>query len=182
LDGLVWIHACSVTSARAGSAKGGRIMGLDMYLHIRKHVAGYDWYSQESKDLYRKVIELVDTNNLQNEESKSVTIEFESMYWRKANAIHGWFVENIQNGEDNCEKYSVLPEMLHELVQDCKEVLNNPGKAEELLPVKEGFFFGSYAYDDWYFNYVRYTAERLSQLLKVVENDPSVWLTYQSSW
>lgn len=157
-------------------------MGLDMYLHARKHVADYDWYPQESRDLYRKVIELTDTNNLQGEGGNSLTVEFESMYWRKANAIHGWFVENVQMGEDDCKRYDVLPLTLHLLVKDCKEVLKNPGKAEELLPVKEGFFFGSYKYDDWYFDYVRYTAERLSQLLKVVDNDPSIWLTYQSSW
>ena len=23
-------------------------------------------------------------------------------YWRKANAIHGWFVRNVQNGKDDC--------------------------------------------------------------------------------
>ena len=30
-----------------------------------------------------------------------------SIYWRKANAIHGWFVKNAQQGIDDCRTYSV---------------------------------------------------------------------------
>ncbi len=29
------------------------------------------------------------------------TIREEVLYWRKANAIHQWFVENVQGGEDH---------------------------------------------------------------------------------
>jgi|1186.fasta_scaffold611083_1 hypothetical protein len=28
-------------------------------------------------------------------------------YWRKANPVHRWFVENVQHGEDDCRKYYV---------------------------------------------------------------------------
>ena len=41
-------------------------------------------------------------------------------YWRKANAIHKWFVDNVQDGEDNCGYYKVAPEQLEELLNICK--------------------------------------------------------------
>lgn len=41
-------------------------------------------------------------------------------YWRKANAIHKWFVDNIQDGEDDCDYYEVAPEQLEELLNICK--------------------------------------------------------------
>ena len=43
-------------------------------------------------------------------------------YWRKANAIHRWLVENIQNGVDNCEYYEVTKEKLEELLETCIQV------------------------------------------------------------
>ena len=50
-------------------------------------------------------------------------IEEEVAYWRKANAIHKWFVENVQDGEDDCKPYYVSREKLRELVNLCKKVL-----------------------------------------------------------
>ena len=41
-------------------------------------------------------------------------------YWRKANAIHKWFVDNIQDGEDDCGYYEVASEQLEELLNICK--------------------------------------------------------------
>lgn len=45
-------------------------------------------------------------------------------YWRKANEIHNWFVENIQDGEDDCRYHNeVTKEDLEELMDICHEVL-----------------------------------------------------------
>lgn len=44
-------------------------------------------------------------------------------YWRKANHIHNWFVQNVQNGNDNCESYEVTKEQLEELKNICEKVL-----------------------------------------------------------
>lgn len=46
-------------------------------------------------------------------------------YWRKANHIHNWFVENVQDGIDECDTYEVTKEQLEDLLSVCKEVLNN---------------------------------------------------------
>ena len=43
-------------------------------------------------------------------------------YWRKANQIHAWFVENVQNGCDDCKAYEVSEEQLEELLDICKRV------------------------------------------------------------
>ena len=45
--------------------------------------------------------------------------------WRKANHIHNWFVQNVQDGNDNCELYEVTKEKLEELLKVCKTVLNS---------------------------------------------------------
>lgn len=44
-------------------------------------------------------------------------------YWRKANHIHKWFVENVQNGVDDCGFYAVSKDKLLELHKLCKEIL-----------------------------------------------------------
>ena len=47
-------------------------------------------------------------------------------YWRKANQIHNWFVENIQNGVDDCNYHrEVTEEDLRELLDICKRVLDS---------------------------------------------------------
>ena len=52
-------------------------------------------------------------------------------YWRKANAIHKWFVDNVQNGEDDCGDYSVSKELLEELLNDCYTVLGQSELVEK---------------------------------------------------
>lgn len=49
----------------------------------------------------------------------------EAGYWRKANAIHRWFVENVQNDVDDCRYYEVSKEQLEALLEICNEVLEN---------------------------------------------------------
>lgn len=44
-------------------------------------------------------------------------------YERKANQIHNWFVENVQNGEDDCQYHDeVTKEKLEELLNICKQI------------------------------------------------------------
>lgn len=45
-------------------------------------------------------------------------------YWRKANAVHKWFVFNIQDDEDDCQYHrEVTKENLEELRDICKKIL-----------------------------------------------------------
>lgn len=43
-------------------------------------------------------------------------------YWRKANQIHKWFVENVQDYEDDCDIYEVSEKQLKELLDTCESV------------------------------------------------------------
>lgn len=44
----------------------------------------------------------------------------ELAYWRKANQIHKWFVDNVQNGTDDCGEYLVSKEQIQKLLDTCK--------------------------------------------------------------
>ena len=47
-------------------------------------------------------------------------------YWRKANQIHKWFVDNVQDGEDDCQMHrEVTKSDLESLLTTCQEVINN---------------------------------------------------------
>ena len=47
-------------------------------------------------------------------------------YWRKANAIHNWFINNCsENGEDNCQEIYVNREKLEELLKTVNLVLKS---------------------------------------------------------
>ena len=100
-------------------------------------------------------------------------------YWRKANQIHNWFVENIQGGIDDCGDYPVTISQLDELKTLCQEVLDDKEKAEELLPTRAGFFFGSIEYDDYYFDELIDTI----RIIDNIKNDSEITeISYVASW
>lgn len=99
-------------------------------------------------------------------------------YWRKANAIHRWFVENCQDGEDNCATYTVVHEELKELKRVCEKVLQRPQEAEDLLPTQSGFFFGPTEYDEWYIQDLKDTIEIIDWALA----QDFDYFEYHSSW
>ena len=88
-------------------------MGLDMYLNCNhrelvEEVFGkrVEWgYESEHSDFRRRYGTIC--------------------YWRKANAIHRWFVDNVQDGEDNCQSYDVSLTQLAELRDVCRNVLHS---------------------------------------------------------
>jgi len=50
-------------------------------------------------------------------------IEEEVMYWRKASHIHAWFVDNVQDGNDDCGTHVVTEDNLRELLSVCRKVI-----------------------------------------------------------
>jgi hypothetical protein len=98
--------------------------------------------------------------------------------WRKANQIHNWFVENVQNGNDDCKRHRVTYEKLTTLRDLCATVLET--KNGELLPTKSGFFFGSTDYDRLYWQNVERTHKELD--LTLGQYDSSCEFYYESSW
>ncbi len=110
----------------------------------------------------------------------TATLEVQVAYWRKANQIHAWFVKHVQNGKDDCQEYHVTRDQLQLLVDNCKLVLMNKEEAANLLPVQEGFFFGSYEYNEYYFGDLQDTIDQIERILNEYPED---WdFKYQSSW
>lgn len=102
-------------------------------------------------------------------------------YWRKANQIHKWFVENVQGGTDDCNMYKVEKGQLEELLSTCKLVKENQKLASKLLPTQCGFFFGGTEYDEYYMEDIDHTIKALEKVLK--ETDFDNWIVlYVSSW
>ena len=54
-------------------------------------------------------------------------------YWRKANQIHNWFVNNVQNGVDDCGRYEVTKDDLQKLLTICKKV-NRLAPKKKVVP------------------------------------------------
>lgn len=150
-------------------------MGLDMYLNAKKYLSSF-----KDKDIAtREAIKEMKLDWVGDMEP--IEVSFRAMYWRKANHIHKWFVDNVQDGEDECRPHSVSTEKLKELLDVCKQVLEDRGLASELLPVQAGFFFGGTEYDDWYFGDVEDTIKGLEKILSI-EGVELLDFEYQSSW
>ena len=151
-------------------------MGLDMFLMAKRYVSPYVPADAE-------LIKLAKEINFGNGTMEVREVSFEAMYWRKANAIHRWFVDNVQDGVDNCAEYSVSTEQLTELRDLCKKVLEDPENAIELLPPKSGFFFGSTDIDDFFLQDLTDTVERFDYLLELPEvKNHNISFYYSSSW
>lgn len=106
----------------------------------------------------------------------------EVMYWRKANAIHAWFVDNVQGGQDDCSHYPVTPDQLSALLALVEQVLEDHTLAPDLLPTKQGFFFGSEEYDENYFMDLEKTKAKLHELLDEAADSQAGGFYYHSSW
>lgn len=145
-------------------------MGLDMFLTAERYL----WDDDEKiNSIFPELPEKMCI--------KEVTAEI--MYWRKANAIHKWFVDNVQDGVDECQKSYVSKEELKNILETCKAVLTNPDQAETLLPVQSGFFFGGTECDEWYFQNVERTVETLEKIVPKMDTDLREWMFYyRSSW
>ena len=150
-------------------------MGLDMYLNKRTYVQ--QWEHQKPEHKYEVVVTKGgEPTNIKPNKVKYI-IE-EAGYWRKQNQIHRWFVENIQNGTDDCGEYYVSKADLETLLELCEKVKADNTLADELLPGASGFFFGGTEYDEWYFNGIDNTIEILKEAL---EDENGEYL-YSSSW
>lgn len=115
------------------------------------------------------------------------------MYWRKANAIHRWFVQNVQGGVDDQKYYKVKKKQLNELKDKCAYIINNTSYGpsyedevtnvdvcKETLPTEDGFFFGRIDYNGYYLSHIKYTYDNLEQILK--ETNFRDYEIYYGSW
>ena len=152
-------------------------MGLDSYLYKKNYVRQGEWVKPE----FRTEVE-VKTGGEIDKNIKPERIRYiveEVAYWRKANQIHNWFVQNVQNGIDECQSSYVSRETLEELLDVCKKVEADNGLADTLLPSASGFFFGGTEYDEWYFKDISNTIVYLTEIL---EDELADDFEYNASW
>ena len=156
-------------------------MGLDMYLNAKRYVSKHFNPNDEAvaRAIQEQFPELAGRVDHWGESSPIKEVTVEAGYWRKANAIHQWFVKNVQEGKDDCRPYYVGREQLEELRDVCKRVLQFRHLAVELLPAQSGFFFGSTDYDDWYYQDLEQTVAIIDDVLEL----PTSWdFEYRASW
>lgn len=184
-------------------------MGLDMYLSKKTYVK--QWSHQKKSETFQVSVK---KGTKKYDKIKPERISFiveEVAYWRKFNALHDWFVQNCQEGVDDCRHSYVSAEQIKEVLETCQKVMESllasPKKtvsiktgwgpdgdimsdievytdtsvAEELLPTASGFFFGGTEYDEWYVENLKHTIEVLEGL---IEEDPDGYADYEynSSW
>lgn len=176
------------------------------------------WCGQDIKKVKRKLIPLYkdkyktrycDWDTEHKYGYKSLLEQLVS--WRKANQIHNWFVENVQDGKDDCANYEVTKEQLKTLFKLCMKVklasklvkgkvkngytkdgveipniedgeyIEDPSTAMELLPSQSGFFFGSTEYDQWYMSDIDFTIKKILEVLRTTDFDKEI-VFYSSSW
>lgn len=94
-------------------------MGLDMYLTRKVYVGA----KYEHREVTGSVEVRIKDRPVDLDFNKIAYIEEEAAYWRKANAIHVWFVKNVQGGNDDCKEYYVTKENMEELLSVVTEVL-----------------------------------------------------------
>lgn len=114
---------CEANHVRVPSEEDKKV--LDSFLHTT-----YSEWDNEHKHPYKELYDNV-------------------AYWRKANAIHKWFVENVQDGEDDCDMHDEVTEQkLTELRDKCKRILDETvlvqGKVENGKTLKGNRWVSNY--------------------------------------
>ena len=162
-------------------------MGLDMYMYLKKsgHKStfgeGYEGlYPEEMKQFEEEIAQ-------RNFVSVDYEVSCQVAYWRKANAIHKWIVDNCADGRDECQEIHMPIGKLIELERICGDVLENHSLAKDLLPTCKGVFFGEQEYDEWYYRGVRYTYGILAKLIDFLNEHSSdancrYGVVYEASW
>lgn len=183
-------------------------MGLDMYLSRNLNQDGdvldIKPQAELNNDAFAKLLKRATQSNVSYlQPSISVNIA----YWRKANAIHQWFISHCANDVDECQDINVSIKDLHELKDTCEKILNAPKDIDlmkRLLPPQDGFFFGGTDLDDAdtlnsYLEDVKYTNNILSEEFKIADefkkykkpsklnpekSFPTIYIdyTYRASW
>lgn len=95
-------------------------MGLDQYL-VGKIYIGANYEHNNAKG---EIKISINGKPIDIPLNKITYIELNMGYWRKANSIHAFFVNEVQEGEDDCKQYYVGWETLEKLRDICNRILN----------------------------------------------------------
>ena len=162
-------------------------MGLDQYLTAKKYVSKWD-YSNDYKDKaisqeFQDLLPMDTPDITKYGQFAGITVEYPVGYWRKANAIHNFFVQEVGEDVDDCREMFVHRDVLVELRSRCSDVIKADDMEEMAkevgLETVSGFFFGDTEYGDWYKEDLKLTIEICDFVLALPEEYS---LHYQASW
>jgi hypothetical protein len=171
-------------------------MGLDMYLWAERYVSQSEYvktdnaetpYVRQPNPEYDRLITEFPEGTADTAEYKSVLIRAKIGDWRKVNQVHGWFVNEVSDGVDDCKDIYVDASKLRELRVICEFLIDNKtapdilDKIEENLPLAEGFFFGSREIDEYYWSGLEQTIPILTNAIRLAE-DENCSIYYTASW
>lgn len=163
-------------------------MGLDMYLYGSKYCSNWDHNDPKSNKPFHDIVKAIGMKDFKGcDGSPHLNVQVCLAYWRKANAIHKWFVNNVQGGKDDCYKHYVNIANLKDLKEVCELVLRHKDSGDqdkiiaEHLPPQDGFFFGSTVIDEYYWYDLEDTIKQIDSILDN-ENVKDYDFYYQSSW
>ena len=157
-------------------------MGLDMYLYRKEYVSTFAW-TQDEKAVKEANLHSVIANHFNIDPNMGgIYVDYCVAYWRKANAIHGWFVNTLAGGVDECQPIYVSLDKLIELRELANSVVLTPAMAGDILPTQSGFFFGSSDIDEWYISDMKNTVDMLDKIISSVSPEDYPTFFYQASW
>lgn len=173
-------------------------MGLDMYLTGRKYL-GCKYNEKDEKIKIEVKAEWETQPETYNIDIRDIdSIVFDLGQWRKANAIHKWFVDKCFSGnydDYRGEEIEVEKKQLIELKELCKDVREQVSKAKDIetkraiikkmLPMQNGFFFGYTEEDEgieYYMQDLRDTIKIIDSALKKMEKYKIYEIYYSASW
>lgn len=155
------------------------------------------WLHSDEDELYKHRSLLEATGMSNTDESPSIFVSVDDdqnvevastvAYWRKANAIHAWFVDNCQGGVDECQDTEVHAEQLAMLRSVCEKALaayeaGDLDGAGEILSPRSGFFFGGTEVDEWWAQDTKETITKIERVITDAIAIGGVKFIYQSSW
>lgn len=159
-------------------------MGLDMYLYKAKktnHSIEELVIIDKTCNVFEDLEKIKETFPVYESEYAEgyFSIFKQVAYWRKFNALHNWFVTNVQIGIDDCNMYEVTKDHVEDLLDTLMNTKQDqdPSHFEPVV----GFFFGSTEIDEYYWEQVENTSDKMYRLLNDFdwENER---LFYCSSW
>ena len=167
-------------------------MGLDMYLrrsdkvtcpHCGKEIIGIKEsdeiaYWRKANAIHKWFEDHCANGKLENCENYPVTkdqlIELRNTCEKVLNSskvVHKWVKERRYDFDAKDYKE----------VDVCANVLDDPSVAEEILPTQSGFFFGGTMYDEGYIEDLKYTIEKINEILEETDFEHSE-ITYYAWW
>jgi hypothetical protein len=109
-------------------------MGLDMYLDAKRCVAPCDPRTEPMRRVIGAAVGFMPPKEKPGQDASLLEVSGVTVrvgYWRKFNALHQWFVNNVQEGHDDCRPAFVSVDTLIELEEQLEQVGDDPASASE---------------------------------------------------